>query len=157
MHADPEVMADLGGPATREQSDAKFDRYVQAYREYGTSRWAVEDLDGVFLGYCGVMPRMPAPDHPLGFHHEIGWRFKRAAWGRGYATECAKAALEHAIARTGLSDIIAYTGPDNLRSQAVMKRLALRRDPTKDFSFDLPDGAMFPVLVWSVEIERYQK
>lgn len=156
MHADPEVMADLGGPIDEVKSLEKFDRYLQAYQEYDTARWAVEDLEGQFLGYCGVMPRAPASDHPLGFHYEIGWRFRRDAWGHGYATESAQASLHHAVGQKGLREIIAYTGPDNLRSQAVMKRLDLRRTFDKDFSFHLGDGLEFPVLVWSVPIERYE-
>lgn len=50
MHADPDVIADQGVPLNRTESDGKFDRYSATYVEYGTSRWTVEDGDGLFLG-----------------------------------------------------------------------------------------------------------
>ncbi len=109
MHADPEVMADLGGPIDGAASDEKFDLYRVAYRQYGISRWAIEDAAGVFVGYAGVMPRL-CDSHPLGPHYEIGWRLIRSAWGRGYASESAAAALDHVFKHAGLQEILAYTG-----------------------------------------------
>ncbi len=149
MHADPQVMADLGGPIDRAASDLKFERYRTAQREYGISRWAVESPDGVFLGYAGVMPRM-SEDHPLGQHFEIGWRFTRSAWGHGYATEAAKAALDHALGILPETEIISYTSPDNLKSQAVTARLGLVRDTGRDFETASADGRVWHGLVWLV-------
>jgi RimJ/RimL family protein N-acetyltransferase len=147
MHADPEVMADQGGPVDRINSDAKFDRYRAAYVEHGVSRWAVENADGTFLGYAGVMPRL-LPDHPLGPHFEIGWRFIRSAWGHGYATESAKAALEDTFRRAGIKEIVSYTSADNLRSQTVMARLKFQRDPSRDFIAEYPGVGLWRGMVW---------
>jgi RimJ/RimL family protein N-acetyltransferase len=147
MHADPEVMADLGGPIDQTKSDEKFDRYRAAYDQHGVSRWAVENADGTFLGYAGVMPRLRR-DHPLGPHFEIGWRFIRSAWGHGYATESAKAALHDAPRRAGLKQIVSYTSADNLRSQAVMARLKFQRKPSLDFVAEYDDVGSWRGLVW---------
>lgn len=149
MHADPEVMADLGGPIDRADSDLKFDRYCAALRDHGTSRWAVEDNDGRFLGYAGVMPRM-LKEHPLGPHFEVGWRFVRPAWGKGFVTESARAALDHAHRTVGLTGIVSYTSSDNLRSQAVMKRLSFIRQPSLDFTIPASQGTEWHGLVWAV-------
>lgn len=149
MHADPEVMADYGGSLTRPQSDEKFARYVAAQREHSVSRWAVENLDGAFLGYAGVM-RRSSKDHPLGVHLEVGWRLVRSAWGRGYATESASAALIQAVGQMGLRGILSYTSPDNKRSRAVMARLSLVRDPSRDFTTLTPGGDPWLGLVWVV-------
>jgi RimJ/RimL family protein N-acetyltransferase len=147
MHADPEVMTDYGGPISRSESHEKFERYVAAERHHRVSRWAVENPDGAFLGYAGVMPRL-SKDHPLGAHFEVGWRFVRTAWGQGYATESAKAALEHAVHQAGLREIVSYTSPDNKRSQAVMARLGLVRDPARDFVTLTRRGEPWQGLVW---------
>jgi RimJ/RimL family protein N-acetyltransferase len=87
-------------------------------------------------------------DHPLGPHFEIGWRLMRDAWGRGYATEAAAAALDDAFKRVGLSEVVSYTAPDNLRSQAVMKRLYLQRDSSRDFSANYEGVGIWHGLVW---------
>lgn len=147
LHADPEVMADLGGPFDRAASDAKLDRYLATFARYGFSRWAVTSArDGEFLGYAGVTPE---PDHhPLGKHVQIGWRFNRSAWGHGYATEAAAATLADAFGRAGLREILAYTALDNVRSQAVMVRLGLQRDRSRDFRIARDTTAVWHGLVW---------
>jgi RimJ/RimL family protein N-acetyltransferase len=146
LHAHPEVMRDLGGPINRAMSDAKLDRYAATFNSHAFCRWAVESRDGDFLGYAGVMP---SPEgHRLGPHFEIGWRFMRSVWGHGYATEAAGAALHDGFARVGLEEIIAYTAPDNLRSQTVMHRLRLRREPSRDFTADYAVVGGWHGLVW---------
>ena len=142
-------MVDYGGPISRSARSEKFERYVAAQRDHSVSRWAVENLDGTFLGYAGVMPRL-SKGHPLGPHFEVGWRFVRNAWGHGYATESTKAALRHAIHQVGLAEILSYTSPDNERSQAVMARLNLVRDPARDFVTLTQSGQQWQGLVWVV-------
>jgi len=142
MHADPEVMVDAPRPLTREKSGRKFDRYVAAFQRDGFCQWAVETLDGDFVGYAGVT--RIASDHPLGAHIGAGWRLVRRAWGYGYATEATCAAYEDAFQRAGLPEVLAYTSPDNARSQAVMARLQMTRKPDLDFVADGWTG-----LVWS--------
>lgn len=145
MNSDPAVMADLGGPFTAERSNAKFERYVATFENSGSGRFAIESLKGQFLGYAGLMPILG--DHPLGAHVEIGWRLIREAWGQGYATEAASAALCDGFDRVRLPKIFSYTAPDNLRSQAVMERLKLKRDEGLDFVADY-DGHQWHGLVW---------
>lgn len=135
MNADPDVMADLGGPLTRSESDRKLDRFLDNQHRYGFTRWVVErrrdDGESAFVGYAGGKP-VPA-EHPLGAHVDIGWRLRREAWGHGYATEAALAALNDLFERVGLTEVFAYTSPQNQRSQAVMARLGLERRPDDDF------------------------
>lgn len=146
LNAHPEVMHDLGGPIERAASDRKLDHYAQAYEEHGYCRWLLEEHDGTFVGYAGVMPC--GGDHPLGCHNEIGWRLTRDVWGKGYATEAARAALHDAFTRIGLEEVLAYTGPGNLRSQAVMSRLRLQRQESRDFVMALENVERWHGLVW---------
>jgi RimJ/RimL family protein N-acetyltransferase len=150
MNADPVVMDDLGGPISRVASDQKFDRYIDAFRTHGFGRLLVERAgthgESEFLGYTGVMP-FRAP-HPLGDHDEIGWRFRREVWGNGYATEAAQAALADVFKRIGLAEVLSYTAPDNLRSQAVVARLGLRRDTARDFDHGYEGTGSWTGLVW---------
>src|SRR5262252_7401158 len=148
LHADAEVMRDLGGPLNRSQSDDKLHRYQAAFAEHGFSRWAVDDLDGNFIGYAGVMP---IPAHfPLASGFEVGWRFVRSAWGKGLAFEAAAAALKDVFMRTELTEVLSFTAPDNVRSQALIRRLELRRDQERDFTVDF-DGVAWRGLVWIAE------
>ena len=147
LNADPMVMKDLGGPLDRGDSDRKFDRYLKTWESNRYGRWLVETISGEFLGYCGVMP--VRDDHPIGLHDEIGWRLIRKAWGNGYATEGARAALIDVFRRVKLLEVLAYTAPDNLRSQAVMKRLRLRRDASRDFTIYSDRVGTWQGLVWT--------
>jgi RimJ/RimL family protein N-acetyltransferase len=146
LNADPEVARDLGGPLSRAASDAKLGRYIAAFDRHGFCRWAIETRAGDLVGYAGVMP--VGADHPLGPHHEVGWRLKRDAWGHGYATEAARVAIDDIFARVGLPEVLSYTAPDNVRSQAVMERLQLERDPARDFVANYPSVGAWHGLVW---------
>jgi len=64
---------------------------------------------------------------------EIGWRLAREYWGRGYATEAARAALDFGFSRLGLEEIVSFTVPANLRSRSVMERLEMTHSPDDDF------------------------
>jgi RimJ/RimL family protein N-acetyltransferase len=145
LNAAADVTLDLGGPLDRTASDAKFDRYLAAFAKHGFCRWALEDSDGQFLGYAGVMPSRSG--HPLGPHVDIGWRLLRTAWGRGYATEAARASLQDAFERLNLKEVLAYTSMDNVRSQAVIRRLNMQRAASLDYCEPLGSG-IWRGLVW---------
>jgi RimJ/RimL family protein N-acetyltransferase len=149
LNVDPEVMHDLGGPLSRADSDRKLDGYVDCFAHHGYSRWMIETLGHrEFVGYAGVVAQSDQ-HHPLGVHNEIGWRLVRSAWGNGYATEAAQAALADVFARTSLTEVLAYTSSDNVRSQAVMQRLNLRRESDRDFTVRYPELGEWTGLVWS--------
>jgi RimJ/RimL family protein N-acetyltransferase len=72
---------------------------------------------------------------------EIGWRLARQGWGKGYATEAARASLEHGFGKLGLSSIVSFAVTANMRSRRVMERIGMCRDPDGDFDHpDVPPG-----------------
>lgn len=148
MHADADVMSDLGGPISAEASRTKFEQYSSSYQTFGYSRWCVLDRQNRFIGYVGIVHR--GTDQPLGEHDEIGWRLRKEFWGQGFATEAAEATLIDAFQRLKLRDILSYTSHDNLRSQSVMKRLSLVRAADLDTSWRNEDGSEEPIMVWRV-------
>lgn len=137
MMADPEVMHDYPAPLTRAEADQRFDRHLSALARDGFGKWTVRRRsDDAYLGFTGVSPLWPELPPAPGL--EIGWRLVHAAWGQGYASEAARAALYDIFARTTVDEVIAYTNPTNARSQAVMRRLGMRRETARDF--ERPSG-----------------
>ena len=123
LNADPEVMEHFPAPLTREQSDAMVGRIEAAFEEHGYGLWAVEDATG-FVGFTGLAwQTFASPFTPA---LEVGWRLARSAWGQGYATEAATAALTHGFEH--VDSIVSLTAVPNVRSQAVMQRIGMRLD-----------------------------
>jgi len=117
-------------------------RLVAHWQDHGFGRWAVEiPGEASFIGVVGlaVIP-YEAPFTPA---VEIAWRLARAYWGRGYATEAARAALDYGFGELGLEEVVAVTVPANQRSRRVMEQLGMTRDPADDF--DHPSVAPGPL------------
>jgi RimJ/RimL family protein N-acetyltransferase len=132
INGDPRVTATLAGSLTRAESNALAVRIVDRFRQKGFGQWAVE-IPGVapFIGFIGLaVPSFEAHFTPA---IEIGWRLAFEHWGRGYATEGARAVLNFAFTRAGLDDVVSFTSQTNTRSRAVMERIGMRHDPRDDF------------------------
>jgi len=129
MNADPEVMEYFPSTLTRAASDALADRAQAGLDENGWGLWALE-VEGRFAGFTGLA--RPRWDPSL---VEVGWRLPRWAWGHGYATEAAREALAVGFDEVGLTEIVSFTAVTNARSQAVMRRLGMTRDPADDFDY----------------------
>jgi ribosomal-protein-alanine N-acetyltransferase len=132
MNADPRVMEFFPALLGREQSDAMVAGIREHFSGHGFGLWAVE-VPGVaeFIGFVGLaIPRFEAHFTPC---VEIGWRLAREHWGRGYATEAARAALDFGFRDLELEEIVSFTTAANVRSRAVMERIGMTRSPEDDF------------------------
>jgi RimJ/RimL family protein N-acetyltransferase len=132
MNADPEVTEYFPSPLDRDDSDELIEIITTGFERSGFGLWARELLgDGRFMGFTGLsVPRFDAPFTPA---VEVGWRLARWAWGCGYATEAATAALDFGFVKVGLDEVVSFTSCQSVRSRAVTQRLGMSRDPVDDF------------------------
>ncbi|MFF0345947.1 GNAT family N-acetyltransferase [Kribbella sp. NPDC004875] len=132
LNEDPAVMEHFPALQTREQSDGLIDRNRAAIDERGWGLWALEvRATGEFIGFTGLsVPSFDAHFQPA---VEIGWRLAKGAWGNGYASEAARAALEVGFGPAGLDEIVSFTTTTNLPSQRVMQRIGMVHDEAGDF------------------------
>jgi ribosomal-protein-alanine N-acetyltransferase len=136
IYADPEVMRYIRGgvsegPRSREQTATSMDAYAEEWAQHGYGVWAVVNrADGLLLGVCGFVDRA-----------EIGYIFGRASWGRGIATEAARACLWYGFERLGYEEIGAGAKRENVASLRVIEKLGMRH-VANDY-FDLNGGAYY--------------
>ena len=140
MNADPRVMEHFPAPLSRAESDELAGRFRSHWVEHGFGPWAIEvPGEAAFIGFTGLSrPSFEAHFTPC---VEVGWRLAGGHWGRGYATEAARAAMRVAFEELGLEEIVSFTVPANRRSLRVMEKLGMQRSPRDDFDHPrLPAG-----------------
>lgn len=126
LDGDPEVMRFLnGGVATPRERfrDELLPRWIREYGRFdGFGRWAVlEKGSEDFAGWFGFH-RTDTAEPVEAF---LGYRFRRALWGRGYATEGARALIRKGFIELGVERVSATTYEDNLASRRVMERVGM--------------------------------
>lgn len=138
LNMDPAVMRFFPGLQSREGSDGDIKRWSAELDDRGWSNWAVETREsGEFIGFIGLtVPRRALAFMPC---VELGYRLAREHWGKGYATEGAKAALGIGFDRLQLQEIVSFTATINLPSRAVMERVGMTN---ADPDFDYPNPAL---------------
>lgn len=132
LNRDPRVMEHMPGLLTRDESNALIDRFEAHIENHGFGPWAVEETrSGEMIGYVGIFHTpFEAPFTPC---VEVAWRLAFDAWGKGFATEAARASCAFGFDVLGLKEILAFTTPANTRSRRVMHRLGMTHDPADDF------------------------
>lgn len=141
INSDPEVMAFFPFRRNRAQSDELFDRIRGTIDDTGFGFFAIGLRDGDRpIGFCGLARTDLEPILPNGTV-EIGWRLARPFWGQGYVSEAATALLGHGFDQCGLAEIVSFAVSDNMRSTAVMSRIGMKADPSRDFDHPrVPDS-----------------
>jgi RimJ/RimL family protein N-acetyltransferase len=144
---DPEVMKYLGTEAgtilSREETKSTLEGMIEFWTQHGFGRWAVIDKeDGKLIGLCGFRLFEGTP--------ELFYVFARANWGRGLATEAARAILGYGFDELGFERIVAATRPENTVSIRVMTKIGMKYE--KDVSYSGVNAVCY-----AVRRDEYQK
>lgn len=142
LNRDPKVMRYFPSPLSAPASDAFLSKLMKHQAEHGFTVWPIfvhEAETPTFAGCVGLLH--VGFDAPFAPAVEVGWRLLPSFWGRGLATEAARACLQYAFKAWHMSDIVSFTAAINMPSRRVMERLAMRHDPSEDFNHpNLPEG-----------------
>jgi len=148
MDRDPTVVRYVAKPWSNAEEHVTFlrRRIAEAFPA-GLGYWSIlpKDQKDDFLGWVMLCPTSVARGGI-----EIGWRLKRAAWGRGIATEAAQPILAQGVATAKLEQVVADIHPDNLGSMRVAEKLGLRFAGMVDY-----DGE--PARRYRITREMYEK
>lgn len=140
LNSDPRVMEFFPSAFDRARADASAARLRADLDDRGYGWWIAEDRETKrFAGAIALV------DVPFEAHFtpatEVGWRLLPEYWGRGYATEGGRAAIEFGFDELRRPEIVSVTAIPNQRSQRVMQRLGMTRDPLDDFEHPyVPEG-----------------
>jgi RimJ/RimL family protein N-acetyltransferase len=132
INGDPRVMEFFARVLTRAESDRMLDGIQAHFRAHGFGLYALElRQEPGLIGFAGLaVPSFEAHFTPC---VEIGWRIAAGYWGRGLATEAARAVLGQAFGGLGLDGLVSFTVPANVRSRRVMEKIGMTHDAGDDF------------------------
>jgi RimJ/RimL family protein N-acetyltransferase len=127
LDSNPEVHKYLGqNPIHRMEEARKVIALIrQQYIDNGIGRWAViEKKTGEFIGWSGLKFIREFENGKVNFY-DIGYRLMPQYWGKGYATESAKAAIKYGFEELGLTEIIGSANVENIKSRRALEKCGL--------------------------------
>ncbi len=129
LDSDPEVHKYLGNKPvkTKEESKKAIDFIRQQYIERGIGRWAVINKETQeFMGWSGLKLNTEEPMNGHTNYYDVGYRFIKRFWGKGYATESGKASIQYAFETMKLKTIYGITEIDNQASHNALLKIGLQ-------------------------------
>ena len=152
------VMQHLGGVQTPEAWHAAYIRIRNFSDDFGHTFWIIDDkATGEIQGFCGLK-RVNSPGAgALTGQHEIGWRLRESAWGRGIAKEAAIASLDLAFGRFEAPHVVAFTVIGNSASWGLMERLGMTRRADLDFEDPRFGPELNPTIVYRLDAANWSE
>ena len=150
LNSDPDVMRYIGDGAvwTRAQSEARIQRILKVYEIFpGLGLWIGEEkVSRKFIGAYALIYI------PKTTEVEVGYRLQKSAWGRGLATEGARALVRYGMFELGLDRVVGLTHPDNDASKHVLMKAGLQARGTgryyeKELCYFVGEKATFSAAV----------
>ncbi len=150
MDADPEVQLFIENNPVKsiDEITKVIEMLKRQYKENGIARWAVIDkATNECIGWSGLK----YINQPLNKHinfYELGYRFKKKHWGKGFATESSIAILDYGFANLNVDEIFAITNPENIYSKNVLFKLGFEFQETFDYEGDPTDWFELKKSTW---------
>ena len=139
MNSDTEVMEHFPKILTKKENKVLFEKLKLHYKKHNHTYFATEILEsGEFIGFIGLAFQDYKTDFTPSV--DIGWRLKKSAWGKGFATEGAKKCLDFGFNKLNLDNIISTCTEKNFKSENVMKKIGME----KIGEFNHPELKEFP-------------
>lgn len=136
LWSDPETMRYIGDGSAwdREKINHRIERAIGMQRDRGMTFWTLIERDtGRVIGQGGLVPiEFKGPEV------ELGYRLGRAHWGKGYASEIAKASAEYGFESLGIEKLVAVTDPENLASRRVLIKTGFVEEGPSDVYYGVP-------------------
>ena len=150
MDADPDVHLFIENKPVKTIAEIEvvITMLKQQYLENGIARFAVVDkLTNECVGWCGLKYFNQTLNQHNNFY-ELGYRFKKKHWGKGFATESSKAVLNYGFENLKTDTIFAITAPDNINSKKVLFKLGFVFVETFDYDGDPTDWFELKKITW---------
>lgn len=139
LNEDPDVLKYTGDVPFENVTKAEefLQNYTQ-YKKFGVGRWAViQKVTGAFLGWCGLKFAESTKEY------DIGFRFFKTHWNKGYATEAADACIDYGLNTLQIPRIIGSAMKQNSASVKVLEKIGLSY--LQDFTFEGQHGAIYVI------------
>ena len=141
LNSDVDVMEHFPKTLSKKEVKSLMEKLQNHFSKKGFTYYATEILETQeFIGMIGLAHQDYKSDFTPAI--DMGWRLKKKAWGKGYATEGAQRCLEYAFNELGLTRIISVCNLKNIKSENVMKKIGMKKIGV----FDHPDGIIRPEL-----------
>ncbi|MEP6674735.1 MAG: GNAT family N-acetyltransferase [Ferruginibacter sp.] len=123
LNSDPEVLKYLHEPKIRDEAHAKeiLQNIILPQYKNNLGRWAIHTKDNnEFIGWCGLkqFPEIQEID--------LGYRFKKSSWGKGYATEAARQTMDYGFTHLKIPVITGRAHIKNIASWKVLEKIGMQ-------------------------------